>query len=85
MQNFLLIALLCAESKAYRFTVVCELKVKNPCSIGASLVAQILKNLPAVQETRVLQLVRTKRIGPANRVEFSSLTYLPYCLLLLKT
>ena len=85
MQNFLLIALLCAESKAYRFTVVCELKVKNPCSIGASLVAQILKNLPAVQETRVLQLVRTKRIGPANRAEFSSLTYLPYCLLLLKT
>ena len=63
MQNFLLIALLCAESKAYRFTVVCELKVKNPCSIGASLVTQILKNLPAVQETRVLQLVRTKEWG----------------------
>ena len=55
MQNFLLIALLGAESIAYRFRVVCELDVKNPYStLGASLMVQMVKNLPAGLETRVL-------------------------------
>lgn len=41
MQTFLLIALLWAESIAYRFTVVCELEVKNPYStLGASLMVR---------------------------------------------